>query len=98
MNKLLDNPYSKYRFDNGFNVKFRVDTATNTTRMYGAELRSYKDNIRAQMSDVPLNWINNGATWVINNIFRCNQINKVDQSVVNDKNAPRRTFFKLFKL
>jgi hypothetical protein len=97
--KKLDNPYSKYRYDNTYTPKFRVDTASeNSTRMYGVELRSYKSNIKAQMPSVPATWIANGATWVVNNVFRCNQVNKVDQPMVNDKNAPRRTFFKLFKL
>lgn len=95
--KKLDNPYSKFRYDNNFNPKFRVDTAS-STRIYGTELRAQKSNIWAQLSEVPPTWINNGATWVVNNVFRCNQINKVDQPVVDDKNASRWTFFKLFKL
>jgi len=96
MNKLPDNPYSKFRYDNNFNIKFRVENGH--ISMYGVECRSFQDNIRDQMSEVPSTWVNNGATWVVNNVYKCNQINKVDQPVVNDKNASKLTFFKLFKL
>lgn len=96
MKKNINNPYSKYRYDNTYSPKFRVEGSK--TRLYGIELRSYKDNIKAQISEVPSTWINNGATWVVNHVFKCNQINKVDQPMVNDENAPKRTFFRLFKL
>jgi hypothetical protein len=96
MKKPLDNPYSKYRFDNTFNPKFRVEN--NLTRLYGIEQRAFKDNIKDQMPEVPSTWVNNGATWVVNNVYKCTQINKVDQPVVNDKNASKQTYFKLFKL
>jgi len=92
----MNNPYSKFRYDNNFNPKFRVEDRT--TQMYGTDLRAFKDNIGSQMSEVPPTWINNGATWVLNNVFRANQVNKVDQPMVNDKNASKLTFFKLFKL
>jgi len=92
----MNNPYSKYRYDNGIDVKFRVNDLN--THIYGVELRALKDNIKSQMPDTSTSWINNGATWVLNNVFKCNQINKVDQPVVDDKNASKLTFFKLFKL
>ena len=95
--KKLDNPYSIYRYDNAFDPKFRVDTASQT-RLYGIELRALSGNIKDQMASVPATWINNGTTWVVNNVFRCNQVNKVDQPMVDDKNASSWTFFKLFKL
>ena len=91
-----DNPYSKFRYDNNLTPKFRVEDLK--TRMYGVELRAFKDNYKAQMPDVPPTWVNNGATWVTNHIFRSTQINKVDQPVVDDKNAYKWSFFKLFKL
>lgn len=97
MKKLIDNPYSKYRYSNNFNPKFRVDS-TRSTRLYGVEMRALKYNIKAQMPEVPRTWINNGVTWVMNSVFRCNQVNKVDQPMVDDKNASRWTFFRLFKL
>ncbi len=96
MKKPIDNPYSKFRFDNTYQPKFRVDNET--TRVYGVEQRAFADNIKAQMPEVPPTWVNNGATWVVNHVFKCNQVNKVDQPVVNDKNASKAVYFKLFKL
>ena len=93
----MNNPYSKFRYDNSFNAKFKVD-GTATTDVYGTELRAFSSNIKGQLDDVPANWLNNGATYVVNNVFKCNQINKVDQPMVDNKNASRWTFFKLFKL
>jgi len=92
----MKNPYSKYRLDSGYDPKFRVEN--NTSQVYGVETRAFKDNIKDQLSDIPMTWINNGATWVVNHVYRCTQINKVDQPMVDDKNAPKMTFFKLFKL
>jgi hypothetical protein len=94
--KKPDNTYSKYRYDNSYTPKFKVEGSK--TRMYGVDIRSDRDNVRAQLPTVDSNWINNGATWVANHVFRCNQVNKVDQPVVNDKSAKKRIFFKLFKL
>lgn len=95
--KLPDNPYSKYRFDNSFTPKFRVDTASDV-KLYGVEQRAFKSDIKSQIPTVGPTWLNNGATWVINNVFQCNQVNQVDQSVDYGKSPIKLMFFKLFKL
>jgi hypothetical protein len=92
-----DNPYSKFRYDNSLDVKFRVN-ADKTTRVYGTELRSFSGHIKNQLPSVPSTWVNNGATWVSDYIFNGSQINKVDQPVVDDETASRWRFFRLFKL
>lgn len=90
---MIDNPYSKFRYSNNFSLKFKADAGSTNT--YGSELRAFSSHIKAQVGDP---WVNNGATWVTDNVFRGNQITKVDQPVVNDPNAPKRVFFRLFKL
>jgi hypothetical protein len=96
VSKLTDNPYSKYRYDNNFNPKFRVENST--TKMFGIDQRSYKQNIKSQMPAVSPSWVNNGATWVLNNVFKFNQVNQVDQSVNYGKSPIKLMFFTLFKL
>jgi hypothetical protein len=96
MKKPIDSSYSKFRYDNNFTPKFRVEN--NTFKMYGIDVRPFKDQIKTQLSDMSSTWINIGATWVVSHIYRCTQITRVDEPVVYDKNASRSVFFKLFKL
>ncbi len=96
MSKPIDNPYSKYKYNNTFDVKFRVNNGF--TCVYGADVRSAKDSIEIQMPTVPPTWVNNGATWIVNNVYKCTQITNVDRPVVDDKSAIKQIFFRLFKL
>jgi hypothetical protein len=92
---IYDNPYSKYRFTNTRQVEFRVDPYAQKANVSGVELRSFKDHIKTQLEDVPQTWLNNGATWIVDNVYKCNQITTFDQPITS---RIKLTLFKLFKL
>lgn len=95
--KKWENPYSRFRYENDGSMKFRVDPLNSGVTVFGADQRAFRDNMKKQLDDInPC--LNIGNTWVTNNVFTSTQINNVDQPVVNDKAAPRLTFFRLFKL
>lgn len=88
----MNNPYSKYRYDNNLSVKVRGDE--DVVDVLGAGLRPATDNIRDLVgSALPAL----GVTEVVNHIYKVNRINNVDSKVTADSyQGP--TYFKLFKL
>ncbi len=91
---LYSNPYSKYKYTNNGTVKYMVDPYNYKTTMHGVELKAHKDKFKAQLEDMESH-LNVGNTWVINNVYKCTQINNVDQPLNPQKGA---TFFRLFRL
>lgn len=88
-----DNPYSKYRYDNTFNIKLRSN-GNKVGSTYGTELKSYKDMLDKQLDEqvASSQW---GITWVVNNVFKATRITNVDTSISTYKGP---TYFKPFKL
>ena len=91
---IYENPYSKHRFDNTKNVTLRVDPCAHKVDMSGTELRGFGAMIKSQLTEVSPVWLNNGATWVLNNVYEANQTTTFDQPMGNRK----LRFFRLFKL
>lgn len=92
-----NNPYSKYRYDNSFNVHIRTG-GTNTNDIFGVELLSPL-NRRMVESQIDNEIVNSpwGATWVVNYVYKAARTNHVDDPLTPDSyEGP--TFFKLFKL
>lgn len=90
-----DNPYSKYRYDNSFNIKYRSNDC-NVKDVFGVDQKSYSGMIRNQLDDevARSQW---GVTWVIANVFKATRITNVDTSIVTPTyKGP--TYFKPFKL
>lgn len=86
MNK---NNYSKFKYENNFNLKYSVNPNTQQVSVLNAELRTVKPNLTRAGPH-----FNVGQTIVTDYIYKCNQVNYVDQPVVADKNSIKRIFFK----
>ena len=94
MNK---NDFSKFKYENSYNLKFSVNTDTQQTSLLNVELRTIKPNL----SSITNTHLNINQTIVTDYIYSCNQVNNVDQSMAAlDKSPIKRVFFKLlnFKL
>ena len=90
-----ENPYSKYRYDNTFNLKYRSNDY-NVKDMFGGELKSYNDMLAKQLDQqvASSQW---GINWVVANVFKAERITNVDTSILPDTyKGP--TYFKPFKL
>lgn len=89
------NPYSKYRYDNSFSLKYRSNDQK-VTSLYGGELKSYNDLLGNQMDEqvASSQW---GITWVVANVFEATRTTDVDTSILSPTyKGP--TYFKPFKL
>lgn len=90
-----DNPYSKYRYDNTFNLKYRSNDY-NVKDLFGGEQKSYNNMLGNQMDEqvARSQW---GITWVIANVFKATRTTNVDTSILpTTYKGP--TYFKPFKL
>jgi hypothetical protein len=90
-----DNPYSKYRYDNTFDLMFRSDDR-NVKDVFGGELKSYNSMLGNQLDDQVASsmW---GINWVVANVFKAKRTSNVDSSILpNTYKGP--TYFKPFKL
>jgi hypothetical protein len=91
----MNNPYSKYRYSNSLNLKYRSnDCKIEST--FGGELKSYNDMLNRQLDRqvATSQW---GINWVIANVFKAERITNVDTSIVpSTYKGP--TYFKPFKL
>ena len=90
-----DNQYSKYRYGNSFDIKYRSNDHT-VNNMFGADQKSYRGMLRKQLDEqvASSQW---GITWVIANVFKATRTNNVDTSILSSTyKGP--TYFKPFKL
>jgi hypothetical protein len=90
-----ENPYSKYRYDNSFKLKFRVNDG-HVTEVFGGELKSYNNLLGKQMDQQVASapW---GVNWVVANVFQAARTTNVDSSILSPTyKGP--TYFKPFKL
>lgn len=90
-----DNLYSKYRYDNNFNLKYRSNDQS-VRDLFGGELKSYNDLLGNQMDQqvASSSW---GINWVVANVFKAQRITNVDTSILpTTYKGP--TYFKPFKL
>jgi hypothetical protein len=90
-----ENPYSKYRYDNTFALKYRSNNYK-VQDMFGADQKSYRNTLGNQLDQQVASspW---GITWVIANVFKATRITNVDTSIVpSTYKGP--TYFKPFKL
>lgn len=90
-----NNPYSKYRYNNTFDLKYRA-SEYKVEDLFGGELKSCNNQLRDQMDRqvASSSW---GTTWVVNNVFKAERITNVDSSILpSTYKGP--TYFKPFKL
>lgn len=91
----MNNPYSKYRYDNTFNLKYRSNDQK-VQGVFGSALKGYSGLLNKQMDQqvASSSW---GITWVIANVFKATRTSNVDTSILpSTYKGP--TYFKLFKL
>ena len=89
-----NNPYSKYRYDNTFDLKYRSDDHS-IKDMFGADQKSYRETLRNQLDGQVTSspW---GIKWVIANVFTAKRVTNVDTSILpSTYKGP--TYFKPFK-
>jgi hypothetical protein len=88
------NPYSKYRYDNTFNLKYRSNDHK-VQDLFGGALKGYNSLLGNQMDEqIASSW---GITWVVANVFKATRITNVDTSILpSTYKGP--TYFKPFKL
>jgi hypothetical protein len=90
-----NNPYSKYRYDNTFNLEFRSNDRQ-VEDVFGGELKSYNTMLGNQM-DQQVAASFPGINWVVSNVFKATRITNVDSSIIpSTYKGP--TYFKPFKL
>ena len=89
MNK---NDYSKFKYQNGFDLKFSVNPYTKKTSVINTELKTIKPYLEDNVTG-----LNIGQTVVSNYVYANKQVNYVDQPLVNESSI-KKIFFKLFKL
>ena len=90
-----ENPYSKYRYDNTFDLKYRSNDRQ-VKDVFGGELKSYNTMLGNQLDEQVASspW---GVTWVIANVFKATRTTNVDTSIISPTyKGP--TYFKPFKL
>jgi hypothetical protein len=90
-----NNPYSKYRYDNSFELHYRA-FGDKVFDLFGGELKSYNDLLGNQMdqqvANAPL-----GVKWVVANVFTARRTSQVDTSILpTTYKGP--IYFKPFKL
>lgn len=90
-----ENPYSKYRYDNTSNLKFRSNDK-HVKDVFGGELKSYNNLLGNQLDDQVASsmW---GINWVIANVFKAERTSNVDTSIL-PKTYKGPVYFKPFKL
>jgi hypothetical protein len=90
-----NNPYSKYRYDNSFDLKYRSNDYK-VEDLFGAALKPYNDVLGKQM-DSQIASSFPGIKWIVANVFEAKRITNVDTSIIpSTYKGP--TYFKLFKL
>lgn len=90
-----NNPYSKYRYGNSFNLKYRSNDQK-VQDLFGGALKGYNSLLGKQMDEqvASSSW---GINWVVANVFKATRITNVDTSILpSTYKGP--TYFKLFKL
>jgi hypothetical protein len=90
-----ENPYSKYRYDNTFNLKYRSDDKK-VKDVFGGELKSYNGLLGKQLDEqvAASPW---GINWVVAGVFKAERTTNVDTSIL-PKTYKGPTYFKPFKL
>jgi hypothetical protein len=90
-----ENPYSKYRYDNTFNLKYRSD-GIKVNDVFGAEVKIFNGLLGNQFDDqmASSQW---GVNWVVANVFKAERTTNVDTSIL-PKTYKGPTYFKPFKL
>ena len=86
------NNYSKFKYSNSYQVKFAVNPSTQKATTVGTEIRMFQPNVDDHF--LGRHHLNIGQTIVTDYIYRCNQVNSVDQPMVMNKNAVKQVFFK----
>jgi hypothetical protein len=90
---MIKNKYSKFRFENNFNLKYSVNQWTRETSVLNTELRTMKPKIDTLLRN-GVN-ANTGDITITNYIYSCEQVNMMDNSIA-PSNKVKRVFFKLF--
>ena len=90
-----ENPYSKYRYDNTYKLKYRSNDCK-VNDVFGGELKSYNNLLGNQMDGQIASsmW---GINWVIAGVFSAERTTSVDTSIL-PKTYKGPTYFKPFKL
>ena len=92
---MIENKYSKFKYENKYNLKFSVNQYTQQPSVLNVNLRTIKPNIGSKFLE-PVVHLNVGQTFVTDYVYSCTQVNFVDQPVAI--NTVKKIFFKLFNL
>jgi hypothetical protein len=90
-----NNPYSKYRYDNTSNLKYRSDDHK-VQDVFGGALKGYNNLLGKQMDEQVASSFP-GIDWVVANVFKAQRITNVDTSII-PSTYKRPIYFKPFKL
>jgi hypothetical protein len=92
----MNNKYSKYRYDNTFNLKYRSDDQK-VQDVFGSALKGYNGQLADKQIDKQVATSSWGINWVVANVFKTERTTNVDTSILpSTYKGP--TYFKLFKL
>jgi hypothetical protein len=90
-----NNPYSKYRFSNNYKIKVRADANGRIVDVFGADLQSPVNNVRAQlMGQMAPPY---GTKVIVNGIYEVERVSDVD-TLITPPTYKGPTVFKLFRL
>lgn len=87
---MRSNKYSKFKYENNFNLKYYVDAIAKDSVILNSELKINKPTSPYSSNEPHFNF---GQITVINNIFTCEQINFLDEPVA-PWNKNKLIFFK----
>ena len=92
MNK---NDYSKFKYQDSYQLKFAVNPYTQKTTTLGDEIRTIPPNLGNNFSGTDIH-LNIGQTLVTDYVYPCTQVDFVDQPLIVDKHPIKQIFFKLY--